>query len=324
MKIDTKNLVISEPKIQSRLYGYKDYFNNFISIHKKNKLPNMMLLSGPKGSGKATFAYHFINYLLSNGEENKYSIENFEISANNSSFKLIQNRIHPNFFLLENILSDENIKIDQIRNLLRFLSKSNYSKDLKIVLLDNAEFLNLNSSNALLKALEEPSKNTHFFIIHNDSSAIADTIKSRCLQFKFHFNIAEKKNIFSEIVQNYKLTFNENDLDKFLYFETPGNLLRYLVALNGSNFDISRDNLSCILFLIDKYKIKKDPELLNLISLLIENFYNELSLNDASNVNYYFRNKNKISHLISDMKKFNQDKKNLLISIHEILKNETQ
>ena len=100
MKIDTKNLVISEPKIQSRLYGYKNYFNNFISIHKKNKLPNMMLLSGPKGSGKATFAYHFINYLLSQNEKYSYSLKNFEINDRNKSFHLVNNNLHPNFYLI--------------------------------------------------------------------------------------------------------------------------------------------------------------------------------------------------------------------------------
>ena len=148
-----------------------------------------MLLSGSKGLGKSTFAYHFINYLLSDKEENNYLVENFKINPSNSSYKLIQNKIHPNFFLLENDLIEDNIKIDQVRNLLIFLHRSTYTKDLKIVFIDNAEFLNVNSSNALLKSLEEPSSNTFFFIIHNDESAIKETIKSRCIQFKFHLNI---------------------------------------------------------------------------------------------------------------------------------------
>ena len=53
-----------------------------------------------------------------------------------------------------------------------------------------------------------------------------------------------------------------------------------------------------------------------------ENFYNELSLKFSNNINNYFVNKNKISHLINDMKKFNLDKKNLLTVISGILKNE--
>ena len=311
-------------KSQLNLFGYDKLFNSFITLHKKNKLPNVMLLSGSKGSGKSTFAYHFINYLLSDNEESNYLVENFKINPNNSSYKLIQNNIHPNFFLLENDLSEDNIKIDKVRNLLIFLHKSTYTKDLKIVFIDNAEFLNVNSSNALLKSLEEPSSNTFFFIIHNDGSEIKETIKSRCIQFKFHLNIDEKKNIFKKIAQDYQLNFNYNDLDKFFYFESPGNLLKYLIALKDSNFNILENNLPCILFLIDKYKTRKDSELLNLITLLIENFYNKLSLNDSNNINNYFTNKNKILHLINDMKKFNLDKKNLLISIDDILKNEAQ
>ena len=311
-------------KSQLNLFGYNKLFNSFITLHKKNKLPNVMLLSGSKGLGKSTFAYHFINYLLSDKEENNYLVENFKINPSNSSYKLIQNNIHPNFFLLENDLTEDNIKIDQVRNLLMFLHKSTYTKDLKIVIIDNAEFLNVNSSNALLKSLEEPSSNTFFFIIHNDASAIKETIKSRCIQFKFHLNIDKKKNIFKKITQNYQLNFNYNDLDKFFYFESPGNLLKYLIALKDSNFNILENNLPCILFLIDKYKTKKDSELLNLITLLIENFYNKLSLNDSNNINNYFTNKNKILYLINDAKKFNLDKKNLLITIDNILKNEAQ
>ena len=311
-------------KSQLNLFGYNKLFNSFITLHKKNKLPNVMLLSGSKGLGKSTFAYHFINYLLSDKEENNYLVENFKINPSNSSYKLIQNNIHPNFFLLENDLTEDNIKIDQVRNLLIFLHRSTYTKDLKIVFIDNAEFLNVNSSNALLKSLEEPSSNTFFFIIHNDASAIKETIKSRCIQFKFHLNINEKKNIFKKIAQNYQLNFNYNDLDKFFYFESPGNLLKYLMALKDSNFNILENNLPCILFLIDKYKTKKDSELLNLITLLIENFYNKLSLNDSNNINTYFTNKNKILYLINDMKKFNLDKKNLFITIDDILKNEAQ
>jgi len=314
---------ILTPKLQLNLFGYEKLFNSFTTLFKKNKLPNVMLFSGPKGLGKSTFAYHFINFLLSHGDEDKYLVDNFKINPNNSSFKLIQQNVHPNFFLIENNLTDENIKVDQVRNLIKFLNKSTFTKNLKIVLIDNAEYLNLNASNALLKALEEPSSNTFFFIIHNDASKITDTIKSRSTQFKFHFSVLEKKNIFNKIVENYQLNFNEDFLDNFFYFETPGNLLRYLLILKDTNFNLSHDSLSCILFLIEKYKNKKDPEILNLITMLIENFYNELSSKSSNNINSYFVNKNKISYLIDDMKKFNLDKKNLLTSISGILKNET-
>ena len=44
-----------------------------------------------KGIGKATLAYHFINYVLSQNEDNKYDLEKFEINPKNSTFKTILN-----------------------------------------------------------------------------------------------------------------------------------------------------------------------------------------------------------------------------------------
>ena len=318
----SKKKEIIEPRNQLNLYGYDNYFHSFKNLHEKNKLPSVILLSGPKGLGKSTFAYHFINFILSHGEENEYSLKNFKINTDNPTFRLIQNDTHPNYILLKNIFPGENIKIDQTRNLLKYLNKTTYSKGTKIVLLDNAEYLNLNASNALLKSLEEPSENTTFFIIHNDSSKILDTIKSRCTEFKFFFSTLDKKNIFNKIVENYQLDFNDVNLDRFLYFDTPGNFLKYLIILKDSNLDISKDYLSCILFFMELYRSEKNPELLNFITLFIENFYNELSLNNSTNINHYYNNRNKILYLISDMNKFHLNKKDLLFTIDNILKDE--
>ena len=158
-----KSMEIIKPNAQLNLFGYEKHFKFFDKLYEKNRLPNSMLLSGPKGLGKSTFIYHFINYLLSKGEKYNYDKEKFSIDQNNSTYKLIQNGTHANLFLLDATNNEENIKIEQIRKLLLFLNKSTYYKGLKIVLLDNAEYLNVNSSNALLKAIEEPSINTFFF-----------------------------------------------------------------------------------------------------------------------------------------------------------------
>jgi len=313
---------IIDPKAQLNLYGYENYFASFVKLHKKNKLPNVILLSGLKGVGKSTFVYHFVNYLLSQDEVNKYMLSNFKINEDNTSFKLIQNNMHPNFFLLENNLNDENIKIDQVRKLLKFLSKTTYSKNIKIVFIDNAEFLNNNSSNALLKCLEESSNNTFFFIVQNSSSKLLDTIKSRCITFKIYFNESEKEKIFNKIITNYELKYNENDIKIFYSFDSPGNILRNLSILEGFENDIFKDLLSSIFYLLEKYKNSKNPDLLNFISLVIQYFYNEQSIKNTKNLNNYFVSNYEILHQISNMKKFNLDKNNLLISISKILENE--
>ena len=323
MSTNTENIEILPPKNQLHLFGYKDYFNLFVKLFQKNKLPNTILLSGLKGSGKATFAYHFANYLLSYKEQKKYSTNNFTINPNNKSYKLLCNYTHPNFFLLESNSLDGNIKIEKVRDLLRFLNKSTYYLNIKIVLIDNAEYLNINSSNALLKVLEEPSNNTFFFIIHNSANKILNTIKSRCIEFKFFFTLSEKKSILEGIIKQYKNNFKLSEIDDNFYFDTPGNILKYLRVLSNSNADSLKDKLSCISYLINQYIQKKDPQLLIFISSLIELFYNELSLNNNKNLNVYFYNRFKILKQINDVKKFNLDKKNLFISLLEILKNES-
>ena len=323
MKIDTENIEILSPKNQLQLFGYDDYFNSFIKLFHKNKLPNTILLSGLKGSGKATFAYHFINYLLSYKEQNKYSTNNFTIHPDNKSYKSLCNNTHPNFFLLEDNALEENIKIDNVRDMLRFLNKSTYYSNIKIIVIDDAEYLNVNSSNALLKALEEPNNNTFFFIIHNSANKILDTIRSRCIQFKFFFTSSKKKNILESIIKQYKSDFNIEKIDYNLYFDTPGNILKYLKILNDSKIGNAKDKLSCISYLIDKYKQKKESQLLIFISLMVELFYNELSLKNNKKLNIYFYNKFKIMKQINDVRKFNLDKNNLFISLQGMLKNES-
>jgi len=324
MNLDKKKFEIIKPKNRLNLYSYEKNFDNFIKMYKSGKLPNTILLSGPKGSGKATFVYHFVNYLFYDEKNDNYDLKKFSINPNNQSFLQIQNNTHPNFYLLENEFFDTDIKIEQVRNLKKFLYKSTYLKNVKIVLIDDAEKLNINSSNALLKVLEEPSKNTFFFIVFDNFLKIPDTIKSRCLEFKFYLNFTIKKNIFNNLLADFDLNANSDIIDKFIQFETPGNLLRHLLLLEEFKINITEDYLSCILFLLEKSKNKKDLRLINFVSLLIELYYNDLALKDNKNLNIYSNNKNKILYLIYNAKKFNLDKKNLFISIENLLTNETK
>ena len=70
-------------------------------IYIKKKLPTKILLSGQKGIGKCTFAYHLINYILSLSEEYSYDLENFSINKENKYFKLNLNGSNPNLSLID-------------------------------------------------------------------------------------------------------------------------------------------------------------------------------------------------------------------------------
>ena len=274
------------PKKQTSLYGYKDQFNVFLKLFENGKMPNSILFSGLKGLGKATFAYHIINYLLSKEGKKKYLIDHFQIQSDNLDYNLLNNNTHPNFYLVEKNVHEKEIKIEQIRNLLKFINKSTYSRDLKIIMIDDSEFLNLNSSNALLKAIEEPENNTFFFIIHNSAHKILDTIKSRCTEFKFFFAKSEKKNIFRKIVNQYKVNCDIESIDENFYFETPGNIIKYLLISINADIDITKNELSSILYFIEKYKNEKKEEILPILSLFIQKFYHGLLFNNNKNLNH--------------------------------------
>ena len=62
-----------EPCNQIQLFGLNNYFNEFVQLNKNGNLPNKILLSGQKGIGKSTLAYHLINYILSKDEDFKYA-----------------------------------------------------------------------------------------------------------------------------------------------------------------------------------------------------------------------------------------------------------
>jgi len=319
MNTDKKQIKIKNPIEQTKLYGYEEYFNSFNTLYRKNALPNSILLSGPKGIGKSTFVYHFINFLLSINDDKSYSFKKFSINEENRTYNLIKNSIHPNFYLLDNYESDQ-IKIEQVRNFLKFNNKSTYSRSVKFVLIDNAEKLNINSANALLKTIEEPSKDTFFFIIHNSNSKLLNTIKSRCVEFKINFSGNIKTKIFREIVKDYDLEFLDEELESYIYFETPGGILRLFSTLKHYNIKFTDNTPQSIIDLMELYKKNNDNYLLKHISLLIENFYKNLFIkNNDFNIDI---NRSRISNLIHDAKKYNLDKKNLIISIDRILRNE--
>ena len=72
-------------------------------LYKDNLLPNKILLTGQSGLGKSTFAYHFINYLLSIDEDYSYSISDYKINQHEIFDKMAK---HSMSVYREKIFSD--------------------------------------------------------------------------------------------------------------------------------------------------------------------------------------------------------------------------
>ena len=192
-----------KPSENINLYGMNIFFNEIKGLYNKNIMPNKILLSGKKGIGKSTLAFHIINYILSKGEEFKYDSNKFCINKYNRSYKLLQNNSHPNFYLIDLIDDKKNIDIAQIREMITYTNKSSFNNMAKFILIDNIENLNKNSINALLKIIEEPNDNTFFILINNNSKNILPTLKSRCINYKIDLN-------FDETIAITNLILNKN------------------------------------------------------------------------------------------------------------------
>ena len=115
-----------EPINQTKLYGLDKFISQLVQLYENNNLPNKILLSGQKGLGKSTLAFHFINYILSKNEEHSYDIKNYKINIENRSFKTVLNKSNPNLVIIDINPEKKMIDINQIRDLIINLNKSSF------------------------------------------------------------------------------------------------------------------------------------------------------------------------------------------------------
>jgi len=305
------------PSYQLSLYGHHSEFCNFIDLYKNKKLPNKILLSGQKGIGKSTLAYHIINCILSFDEDHSYDEKNFRIDPENKSFKLILNKSNPNFISIDIDEDKKSIDINQIRNLILTLNKSSFNTKPRLVLIDNIELLNINSVNALLKILEEPNDNIYFILINNHKK-ILPTLRSRCLNYNIHLKSDEAFSISNNILDK-----NIKDLihkDMINFYSTPGSILNLLDYAKTNDVDLKQIKLKdFIKKIINEKKYKKDQFIKDLLYSLIELYFRKNVL--LKNINL-LKMQNYFLKKIYNTKIFNLDDEALLMEFDDKVLNE--
>ena len=301
------------PKKQLNLYGLEKEFNEFVQLFENKKLPNKILLSGQKGIGKSTLCYHLINYILSKNEDYSYDIKNFTIQEENKSYKLILNRTNPNFFLIDVKPDKKFIEISQIRNLIVNLNKSSFNEKPKLILIDNIEYLNLYSINALLKSLEEAKENVYFFLVQNNKKTL-DTLKSRCLNYKISLS---NKQVIE--ISNKLLHSNINDLinpNLLNYYITPGKIYNLIQFSIDNKIDLKNYDLEKFLsFIIDNSYYKKESSIKYMIFDFIELLLKNKTLRHNYGLFNYFQKR------IKNTYKFNLDEESLFLEFKTKLMN---
>ena len=306
------------PIEQINLHGYKNLFNLFIKLDGLSKIPRKFIISGQKGIGKSTFAFHLINYFFSREEEYNYGIKIFSFNHMNKSFNLVKNLSHPNFFLIDIDNNKKNIDIEKIRKALLFSNKSSFNNKDRIVLIDNVEFLSVNSANALLKIIEEPNDNLVFILIHNSSYKLLDTIKSRCLEFKVNFDKESSLNIFKELIDNHFQSHISNDITSCNL--NVGDLFFLKNICDDNNFDLKNSTIKDIVtFLISTKKIFNNYDNLNFITKFIQIFYHNKMIKKFKNET--FDEQKLFLKKLSEAKKFNLDLENIFIEFQSKILN---
>jgi len=308
-----------KPSENTQLYGMNHFFNEITTLYNEKRMPTKILLSGKKGLGKSTLAYHIINYILSNNEEFKYNSNKLTINNDNRSFKLLQNNSHPNFYLIDLLDDKKNIDVAQIREMITYINKSAFNNKPRFILIDNIEKLNKNSINALLKIIEEPNENVFFILINNSEKYILPTLKSRCLTFKINFTFNESMYISNKILNENVLDLVNYDLIN--YYNTPGEIINLINFSKSKSIDLKDYTLINFLnLLIDNGYYKKNKFVKNLLINFIELFFlKEYKLNRTkeSLLNFYHNFITKIHNT----EKFNLDEESLFLEFKSKLLN---
>jgi DNA polymerase-3 subunit delta' len=141
------------------------------------RLGHAILLLGQEGIGKRVLLREFSQYLLCLQDEQQGPC------GECASCKLYNAGTHPDLLMVEPEEVGKQIKIEQIRQVTHFVNTTPQRSKNKVVLLGPAEAMNVSSSNALLKSLEEPSKHVTLLLYSHQPSSLLATIKSRCQQY---------------------------------------------------------------------------------------------------------------------------------------------
>ena len=299
------------PINQIELYGFEDYFFEFIRLIEENRLPNKILLSGQKGLGKATFSYHLINYVLSSNEEFKYDNKNLVIHPENHSFKTVVNKSNPNFILIDVEKDKKSIDIDQIRKLILNLNKSSFNNKPKFVLIDNIDLLNIFTVNALLKVMEEPLPNVYFILINNEKKKFS-TLFSRCINFRIYLT---NKEIFQITKRLFKKDpYNIINRDLINYYFSPGSLYNFFSFGLENGYNLKDLTLKELLSILINKKYYKDNHEIKILILELMEFYFVKNLSSLKN--HGFDKYNYFIKRLFNINKYNLDEESYFIEFN--------
>ena len=175
------------PRLTRILTGHAKPQADFLAALNGGRMPHAWLLTGPKGVGKASFAYLAARLVLSGGSATAMSP-----ALESDDAHLVEQGAHPDLFVLKRDYNPKtqkfrgDIPAEAARDLRQSFNLSAGRGGWRVAIIDSIDELNKYGVNALLKLIEEPPEKCLFLIICHNPGRLLDTIRSRCRMLSFN------------------------------------------------------------------------------------------------------------------------------------------
>ncbi len=157
--------------------GHEKIVGGFRSALIKGRIAHAYIFSGPEGVGKKDVAGGLAACLLCKDRKNGYACGVCKDCVQYRSGN------HPD--LLEIFPQGASVKIEQIRDMQKYVGYRAYQGCYQICIINAADTMTLQAANCLLKTLEEPPGKVVFVLLTANPSALLPTVLSRCQQVQF-------------------------------------------------------------------------------------------------------------------------------------------
>lgn len=170
--------------------GHQQIIEYFKKAQEGECLSHAYIFVGPEAVGKFHVALKLSEEILCLGaSSNSLFAQSTDVQEKPcgqcESCQSLKKGMHPDFSVVRVLEEKHEISIEQIKDVLTGVYLTPAMGKRKIVIIDDAHFLNVSASNAFLKTLEEPPEASLIFLITNRPDRLPQTILSRCQMFEF-------------------------------------------------------------------------------------------------------------------------------------------